>query len=186
MRTPKGNSYASTEAELHQLQRAAKLLPCPHCGRVGFLICHGFLRGYAERGQGLVVRGRRLFCSDRYRRRGCGRTFSIALADVVRGFSVRTGTLFAFLITVVGGASRKAAWERVAAGFSLTTGYRLWRRLQRAQAHIRTLLCRVRSPPDASSPEPLAQLLAHARRAFQSSPCPFASLQSHFRVPLLP
>jgi MSHA biogenesis protein MshM len=38
------------------------------------------LRGYAERASELVFRGRRVFCSNRGQRLGCGRTFSVLLS----------------------------------------------------------------------------------------------------------
>jgi hypothetical protein len=184
MRYPKGKRYCSTEAELHQYMLGLKLMPCPHCGRVGYIIGHGFLGGYSETGQEQVVRGRRFFCSNRHRRLGCGRTFSVLLADVLMGFMVRAHTLWNYLQGVLDGLSRKAAWERTAGAFSLESGYRLWRKLQGAQAHIRALLHRRRPPPDSSAEEPLAQLSAHLLCVFPSD-CPFSSFQIHFQTPLL-
>jgi hypothetical protein len=72
-----------------------KLTPCSHCRQTGALIGHGLLRGYAERSSDVVVRGRRIFCSNRDQRPGCGRTFSVLLSTVPSGFMVRTLTLFA-------------------------------------------------------------------------------------------
>lgn len=185
MRHPKGNKYCSSEFELLQYQRGLKFVSCPHCGQVGFLICHGFLRGYADVGQEIVVRGWRFFCSNRYRRRGCGRTFSVLLADVLWGFVVRAATLWRFVQGVAGGLSRKAAWERAQTGFSLESGYRLWRRLQSAQSRIREMLCRERPPPQSSSDEPLFQLAAHLQCVFASDECPFAGFQTRFQTAVL-
>ena len=185
MRHPKGNKYCSNESELLQYQRELKFVSCPHCGQVGFLICHGFLCGYAETGQEIAVRGRRIFCSNRYRRRGCGRTFSVLLADVLRGFVVRAGTLWRFVLGVIGGLSRKASWERVQTDFSLESGYRLWRRIQGAQSRIRELLCRERPPPQSFSDEPLFQLVTHLQCVFASDQCPFAGFQTRFQTAVL-
>ncbi len=185
MRYPKGKRYFSNESELDQYRRGMKFVHCPHCGRVGFLIGHGFLVGYAEAGQEMVVRGRRFFCSNRYRRKGCGRTFSVVIADVLVGFMVRACTLFSFLQRVADGLSRKAAWERAAASFSLESGYRLWRRLSEAQTHIKAVLCRQRPPPYSPANEPLVQVLDHLLCVFPLSDCPFADFQSRFQTPLL-
>lgn len=139
-----------------------KLVSCPHCGRCGALIGHGFLRGYAERGAEQEVRGRRFFCSNRARRPGCGRTFSAVLMTVLRGFVVRTLTLLGFAVAVLSGLTRRAAWLREAGGaFALSSCYRLWRRLQEAQSALRARLCREASAPACASREPLSQLLAH-------------------------
>jgi hypothetical protein len=157
-----------------------KLVACPHCRRSGTLIGHGFLRGYAERGSSQVVRGRRFFCSNRGLRQGCGRTFSVALMTVLGGFIVRTLTLFCFAQAVLGGLTRRAAWLREASGaFALTSGYRLWRRLQGAQSALRSHLSREAPAPLCAAREPLEQLLTHFARALgDTEPDLFAAYQT--------
>lgn len=161
----------------------AKQTECPHCHRAGMLVGHGLLSGYAERGGDREVRGRRLLCSARFRRSGCGRTISVLLATVVAGFTVRTPTISAFLESVVAGLSRKAAWERAQApasgapGLSLRSGYRLWDRLVAAQSRIRTALCRRAPPPATTDARPIAQMLAHLRATFTAAGCFLAPFQ---------
>jgi len=165
---------------------AIKLWACPHCGRTGTLIGHGFLRGYAEWGSTQVVRGRRLFCSDRHRRPGCGRTFSVLMATVLAGFVVRTLMLFRFVEQVLSGLTRKAAWQAVARGaLSLSSGYRLWRRLKDEQGALRSRLCRECAPPACDHAEPLAALLGHLRAVVPAAGCLFAGFQVHFQRDLL-
>ncbi len=154
--------FARDEPALVGVLLGIKLVACPHCRRSGGLIGHGFLRGYAERGSERVVRGRRFFCSNRALRFGCGRTFSVALTTVLAGFVVRTLTLLCFALAVLGGLTRRAAWLGVAGGaFSLSSGYRLWRRLQAAQSALRARLSRETPVPACAAREPLAQLFAH-------------------------
>lgn len=178
--------FVSSSEQLDECLRTAKLRQCPHCKRTGTLIGHGFLRGYAEHGSERVIRGRRLFCSDRFRQSGCGRTVAILLDTVLRAFSIRPRTLFEFAAAVVSGTSRRAAWHRVAAGCSLSRGYRLWQRLLGAQSALRTRLLSVCSPPLSKAPEPLAQLLEHFRVALGPCECPFCAFQSQLQSPLLP
>lgn len=185
MRTPKGKSYCSDLAQLNQYLKQIKFVPCPHCGLTGYLIGHGFLRGYAETGQERVIRGRRFFCSNRYRRRGCGCTFSVLLARVMRRFTVRANTLWNLLQAVADGFNIKAGWQRAQTGYSVQSGYRLLRRFERSQTHIRTLLCRIRPPPDSDSQQPLTQLMQHLKVAFASDSCPLESYQSNFQQPFL-
>jgi hypothetical protein len=150
--------FVASERELGLRELGVELWTCPHCKRSGTLIGHGYLRGYAER----VVRGRRLFCSNRGRRPGCGRTLSVKLATVVSGFAVRTVTLFRYASAVVAGQTRRAAWLSTAAGaMSLSSGYRLWRRLSAAQSALRARLCREAPAPASRAREPLAALVAH-------------------------
>jgi hypothetical protein len=179
--------FASSKAELEECREQAKQRACPHCRRLGTLIGHGLLWGYAERqARQRVVRGRRLLCSKRYRRPGCGRTVSIWLDSVIAGFLVRTRTLSAFVVLVSGGSSVKAAWETAAGGaLSLGSGYRLWHRLVQAQSELRTRLCGVAPAPSSSSRLPWTQLLAHFQLVLPGADCVFARFQNVFQAALL-
>jgi hypothetical protein len=162
LKSPRLKRFVGSEQELALSDLGIGLWACPYCAKSGTLIGHGFLRGYAERGSELVVRGRRAFCSNRALRPGCGRTFSVKLATMIAGFVVRTLTLFRFASAVLGGATRRAAWLGAAAGvFSLSSGYRLWQRLHAAQSALRARLCREAPAPASNAREPLAQLFAH-------------------------
>ncbi|HET8697687.1 MAG TPA: hypothetical protein VFO94_09390 [Gammaproteobacteria bacterium] len=162
MKSDRPKRFVASERELDLGELGVELWACPHCKKNGTLIGHGYLRGYAERGQERVLRGRRLFCSNRHRRSGCGRTFSVKLSTVIAGFMVRTLTLFRFASAVVGGLTRRAGWLCAAGGvLSLSSGYRLWRGLCAAQSALRAQLCREAPAPACASREPLAQLIAH-------------------------
>lgn len=181
-----GRGFARDEGELRGAHLGIKLAVCPYCGKTGTLTGHGWLRGYAERAQTRVIRGRRFFCSNRFLRPGCGRTFSVLLETVLAGFVVRALTLFRFLEQVALGHTRKASWLSVAAGaFSLSSGYRLWRRLRDAQSSLRPRLFRRSLPPDCSHSEPVVALFEHFRAAFPNALCPFSELQSHSQRDLL-
>ncbi len=83
------------------------------------------------------------------------------LMTVLRGFMVRTLTVLGFAVAVLGGQTRRAAWLREGGPFTVSSGYRLWRRLQEAQSALRARLCREAPAPACASREPLSQLLAH-------------------------
>jgi hypothetical protein len=169
--------YARSLSDLDEQGRKAKLQICPHCRRSGTLNGHGFLRGYGEDGTPQVLRGRRLFCSNRRRRPGCGRTFAVLHATVIARFMVTTATLLAFVDAVLAGAPRAAAWPRVTTAFCLRTGYRLWRRLAQGQAPLRASLSLRCAPPDCTSRHPLGALRAHLASALPDSPDVFAGFQ---------
>jgi hypothetical protein len=155
----------------------AKQMSCPHCHRTGMLVGHGLLMGYAERSSDREIRGRRLLCSGRLRRSGCGHTFSVLISTVIAGFAVGTRTLSRLLEAVVRGSCRKAAWEQIGTGLSLRSGYRLWARLMAAQSHVRTMLCAIGPPPASTDARPVAQMLAHLRHALSPNECVLGRLQ---------
>jgi hypothetical protein len=174
--------YRSPEEWLAIADRL-KQMPCPHCKALGTLNRHGFLRGFDESNQKQkTVRARRVFCSNRNAKPGCGRTFSVWAADKIRRLSLTTCTLLLFLQLAVAGtivaASRAVNW------LSDRTFQRIWRRFQRAQSKIRTALCGCRLPPEAppkmpSHPTrlPAAHVLAHLQAVFPSAQCPIAAFQ---------
>ena len=104
----------------------------------------------------------------------------MTLTTVLAGFVVRTLTLLCFTLAVLGGVTRRAAWVCEARGaFSLSSGYRLWRRLQAAQSALRARLCREVPAPACSSREPLSQLLAHFELVAEGEDDLFAAFQAH-------
>jgi hypothetical protein len=179
--------FVRDESALSGVLLGLKVTACPYCRQIGALNGHGFLRGYAEQSSAVVARGRRVFCSNRGQRPGCGRTFSVLVSTVLAGFVVRTLTLFCFATSVLSGLTRRAAWLREAQGaLSLSSGYRLWRRLSEAQSTLRGRLCREAAPPDSPAREPLAQLMVHLRLVVgESEADPFAALQNVVQQRLL-
>ncbi|MDI1247465.1 MAG: hypothetical protein PSV13_01155 [Lacunisphaera sp.] len=164
------------EAALDHLGREAKQWTCPHCRRAGTLNAHGALRGGAEHGPGKDARrGRRFFCSDRGRRPGCGRTFSVFLAQVFAGASVRTAAWWRFCRGRLAGLGVLAAWEAARSGFSLESAYRWWRGWRRAEPALRSRWWRGREPPEGlgaviertyGADDPLAAFQVREQRAW--------------------
>jgi hypothetical protein len=137
--------FCRSDDEGHALSKQLKLIPCPHCHSVGNLIRHGFLYGFDDSSPRRTVRARRLFCSNRQARRGCGRTFSLWLADKIRRLSLSANTLWRFLQQAV--ADGLAAALRAATQRCDRTWLRLWQRFHRAQSKIRTALASLCPPP---------------------------------------
>jgi hypothetical protein len=181
-------------ADTHALAKVAlaiKGVSCPHCGKVGTLNAHGWLWGYAESGSERLRRARRFFCSGRFRRSGCGRTFAVYLAHFLGSFIVLTQTLWRFAAYLVTELTIKAAWRKASQDqLSLSTGYRLAARLQGGTPALRSRLLGACPPPESQSRHPLAQLLAHFERAFAAQDAApladgFAAFQLRYQCHLL-
>ena len=77
------------------LAQRLKHTPCPHCQVVGTLNRHGCLYGFDDQNlKHKTLRARRVFCSNRQARPGCGRTFSVWCADKIRRLSLTTHCLW--------------------------------------------------------------------------------------------
>lgn len=176
--------YRSAEEWIAIAERL-KLTPCPHCKVVGTLIRHGYLRGYDEsKPQRKTVRARRIFCSNRQARRGCGRTLSVWFADKIRRLSLTTAALWRFLHRDAAGCIC-AAIRTVDCHLSDRTRQRIWKRFDLGQSKIRTALSG-RCPPPELPPEPgqrpAAHVLAHLQAAFPDALCSIAAFQHTLRT----
>lgn len=160
-----------------------KQTPCPRCKVVGTLIRHGLLYGFDDSSRRRPTpRARRIFCSNRQRRRGCGRTFSVWLADKIRRLGLTTRGLWCFLQRAVA-AGIRAAIRGSDGPLSDRTWWRLWKRFQRGQSKIRTALFGCCPPPELRTEDrPAAQVLAHLQAAFPDAPCPIATFQQTLRT----
>jgi len=137
------------------------------------------------RASGQSFRGQRVFCSNRGRRGGCGRTFSLVLADVLPRHTLTASLVWRWLVEVLAGLSLKAAAEKLRLPFALETVYRLRRGLRRKLDGLRTRLAGRCGPPTVAHADPLCQTLTHLQMVFPRSQCPPAEFQLHFQSPFL-
>jgi hypothetical protein len=172
--------FYRSDDEWTTIAEQLKQTPCPHCNAVGNLIRHGFLYGFDDSSpQRKTRRARRIFCSNRNLRPGCGRTFSVWLADRIRRLSLTAHTLWTFLKRAITGTIADAI-RAASCHLSHRTWQRIWTRFQLGQSRIRTALnarCPPPVPPPDSSHTPQAHTIAHLQTAFPNDNCPIASFQ---------
>jgi hypothetical protein len=175
--------FYRNDEEWSAIAERLKQTPCPHCQVVGALIRHGYLRGFDETSpRRTTVRARRIFCSNRQARRGCGRTFSVWFANKIRRLSLTTRCLWQFLQRALAGRI-VAAIRATPCHLSDRTLQRIFQRFDQGQSKIRTLLSGRCAPPQVSaSQRPAAHVLAHLQAAFPDADCPIASFQHTLRT----
>lgn len=173
--------FYRSDQEWNTIAQGLKLTPCPHCRVVGTLNRHGTLYGYDGSNRRPSVRARRVFCSNRNARPGCGHTFSVWLADRIRRLSLSTTAMGAFLQGAVAGGIRAAI--RAADGpLSERTWWRVWKRFRLGQSTIRTALSSRCPPPELPAEHrPAAHTLAHLQAAFPDAD-PIAAFQHRLRT----
>lgn len=176
--------FCRSDDEWNALADRLKQTPCPHCKVVGALNRHGALYGFDDRSpRRKTLRARRVFCSNRQARPGCGRTFSVWHADKIRRLGLTSACLWRFLQFAVAGCLL-AAIRAVKCHLSDRTMQRIWKRFDLGQSKIRTTLS-TRCPPPELPPRlpaqpahrPAAQVLAHLQAAFPDADCPVAAFQ---------
>lgn len=128
--------------DLDDIRRCLKFQPCPHCGISGMLILHGYIYGYNEYRSRRVIKGRRIFCSNRNRRKGCGRTVSYRFTEFIRRTIASSATAWNFFSSILHGSSIEKAYNSIDAEYaiSLSVFLRLWKRFKLKTPDIRTIL----------------------------------------------
>lgn len=150
--------FVESFLELDSLAESAKSFACKHCGKVGTLIGHGFLRGYEERSSALCIRAKRFFCSNRGRRGGCGRTVSAFLSFFVPYFTIMTLSLWRFFHSLCDNLSVSIAAFNSHFPLGPRSAYRITIALKRASLNWRSWLERQGTCLLSSETSPLAQL----------------------------
>ncbi|MCP4369752.1 MAG: hypothetical protein GY797_16810 [Deltaproteobacteria bacterium] len=183
--------YYNSEEDFNQFHNNLKQLPCPRCKLTGALILNGRLRGNSENSFNIkVVRGRRIFCSNRRKRsKGCGITFCVFLAGILKNFSITAKSLWSFLKNIVSSSNRIEAFRSMEFPQSTSSCYRLWKRFSTSQSRIRSFLVKLSPSPELSKTcHPEIQTIAHLESVFSNyslAISPIAAFQTHFQAPFL-
>lgn len=179
--------FYKRDADFQEFHRRIKFAGCPNCQKTGCLILHGYLYGYDEKSHHQkIIRGHRIFCSNRNLKRGCGRTFSILAAHVLRNFTITTQSLWNFLNNLLQGMTKLAAFGLTDLPFSPSSVYRLYQRIYLRQHRLRTLLLKRIPPPECvQSRNPLIKTILHLQSAFKRDSDPLSAFQLHFQTSLL-
>lgn len=179
--------FYRSEKDFRRFYFLLKQMPCPHCKEIGSLILHGYLYGYDEKVYGKrIIRGRRIFCSNRRRRKGCGRTFSLLKSNMLKGFNIGAESFWRFLRGIVKGRDKIQAFRHLRLSFSNTTVYRLWKRFSQCQSRIRTHLFTRHPPPKLLHVHsPAIQTILHLKSVFKRGPCPICAFQECFQMAFL-
>lgn len=175
--------YFNTKEEFAQFKNKIKLVPCPHCHRIGFLILHGKLGGLCIGANGeSLYRGHRYLCNNRKNRPGCGRTFSILMSYALKYLQASAFCFWKFLSAIKQGKTKSAVFKKPFP-FTVRCAGRWLEQLKKYQFAIRSRLLKKAHPPRLNTKNPLIQLIYHLKRAFIDSACPIAVYQKHFQAP---
>jgi hypothetical protein len=183
----KPKRFYGSHKEFQQIHFTLKQTTCPRCKTTGTLNLHGYLRGYDDKSSAeQKIRGKRIFCSNRNLRPGCGKTFSVLAVNILKKFIVSAAGLWRFLKNIAAGLNKINAFKIAGLRFSHTTCYRLWKRFSRCQTKIRTRLLPLCHPPELQRAfSPAIQTITHLRRAFKNTGCPVTAFQKHFQTAFL-
>ena len=176
--------FYKSESDFQKIHCYLKQYPCPHCDQIGTLNLHGLLKGFTDKKTNhQIIRGRRIYCSKRGNRPGCGRTFSIMLYTLFKKYIVTANTLWEYLKEIAKGKNIFQTFHSVKSIFRISTIYRLIKTVILNQPNIRTLLINKHAPPkNIKTPNPLIETIQHLKSAFPNKLNPISAFQIHFQT----
>jgi hypothetical protein len=180
--------YYKSQAKFEQYYFRLKQTPCRRCGHRGFLILHGALpKSYTGNENTQKSRGHRIYCSNRNRRKGCGKTFSALECHALKGFVLNTVGLWKYLLNLLAGdATKKESFEKAKLPFHLSMAYRLWKRFALVQSRLRTQLSkRIPPPTQCGFKHSFLATIVHLKNCFPDNSNPIAAFQVTFQTSFL-
>jgi hypothetical protein len=123
---------------LHQKSLQLEEEKCPHCQQTRQQVSHGFV--YKKRNQGDPYPiGKRIFCSNRRQRTGCGRTTQLYVASVIRYLKYAGAVLIHFVLAMTKGYSIQAAYQQATGTDNPRHAYRWINRIIHQLSFYRSL-----------------------------------------------
>jgi len=179
--------FYKSDSDFQKFYLSLKQIPCPHCNIIECLILHGHLYGYDDQYLNKrIIRGHRIFCSNRNQRKGCGRSFSILAADILKNFRIKASSLWLFLKKLTTIDIKFQAMKASNLIYSNSTIYRLWNKFSESQPFIRSHIFRYsKLPKTFQSKKPIVQTILHLKHFFKTHHCPISAFQYYFQTSFL-
>lgn len=130
--------YFSSLQAIEQHTTQLDLARCAHCQRTRQLVSHGFVRKKRAGAEPEAI-GKRVFCSNRNQRTGCGRTMQLYLDATVRYLHHAGAAVVTFVLSLIAGMSIERAYTGATGASSPRHAYRWLDRLTAKLAFYRSL-----------------------------------------------
>ncbi|MEO6625418.1 MAG: hypothetical protein ABIN37_11375 [Burkholderiaceae bacterium] len=124
---------------------------CRHCRCAHQLVSHGFVYKKSKGAEPQAV-GKRVFCSNRGRFAGCGRTSQLYLDAVIRKLRYTGEQLVAFMLALIQGVTVQRAYSGVTGTADPRHAYRWLTRLYAQLSTYRSLAHQAPLPSGAVAP----------------------------------
>lgn len=133
------NDFEAIDAFTLSLEFHQDRLECIHCLKHNQFVSHGIV--YKQRSSTTREKvGKRIFCSNRYGRRGCGRTFQLYVSNETPTFRYNTAHLFVFIASLLAQCSVKKAYFVATGKNAFRHAWRWLNRLAKQVSTFRSFL----------------------------------------------
>jgi len=146
-------------------------LECAHCFKSDQFVSHGII--VKQRSSTLLEKvGKRIFCSNRYGRSGCGRTFQLYVANEIPRFRYGATHLFIFITSLLAHLNIDEAYHQATGQTETRNAARWLSRLIRQLSEYRSYLNVIKNDyfnQISSSNQSLKHLLPTFSRLFYAN-----------------
>lgn len=129
-----------------ELDRHQEEIRCPHCHLDDQFVSHGFVYKKQAQADPAPV-AKRIFCSNRYGKTGCGRTRQLYLSEVVPRLSYSALQVFVFLSSLIAGLPISEAYQQAVKKPDFRHAYRWLKKLMARLSAFRSLFSRPVAAP---------------------------------------
>lgn len=150
---------------------------CKYCRQTHQLVSHGFIRKKRVGADPQAV-GKRVFCSNRHHRTGCGRTMQLYLDSTIRYLHHAGCCVAALVLSLMAGTTIQYAYHQATGTGTPRNAYRWLHRLRMQASAFRSVPHR----PPLQDAGPFAAAIRPARLALLTSA--FKMLLQRFEQPL--
>lgn len=171
------HTYYADLSAIEQQTRQLEHEQCRHCQRT-HLVSHGFVYKKQSKAKPRPV-GKRVFCSNRRRHTGCGRTMRLYLASTVRALHYAGAQLVAFVLALIAGMTVRQAYRQAT---GCADPRHAWRWLNRFDAQLSLYRSLAHQPPLHDTDTPTVRANRPARYRLLAST--FGRLLQQFGQPL--
>ncbi len=130
--------YYPSLSAIEQQTRQLDQVPCRHCRQMTQLVSHGFVYKKQAGAEPQAV-GKRVFCSNRQRYAGCGRTMRLYLDSTVRWLRYTGAHVVAFMLALMAGSTVQQAYGQATGTDDPRHAYRWLHRLGAQLSGYRSL-----------------------------------------------
>lgn len=165
---------------LHQFTLTLDAMPepavCPQCRKTDQFVSHGFIYKRLNLGKRQTI-GKRIFCSNRSGRSGCGSTCQLYISQTLPSLQYNALHLFVFLRSLIASFSIQVAYQKATGTLEPRNAYRWLNKLQNKLIDYRVPLRRPKQlikPPFQTRTKRLQLLLSTLSNRFKplnDSPC---------------
>ena len=136
------NNINALDQFTHELDHHQESLTCQHCGDQGHFVPHGFVykNQHIDHSHEKEPVGKRILCSNRYGRAGCGRTLRLYLADCVPALSRTAFHISLFFLGLITGKPIQSAYTDATHTVDPRNAYRWLSKCQAKIIHYRAAL----------------------------------------------